>query len=148
MKFLLLAAAAVLSSSCATRTAFTPERSQITVGMPAKLSDRERSYISNVDGSLRGQGYLPVRHGAGEMRLDFEISEGPINTDTSIRLSEGKTVVAEGEGRAAGAPLIGRAKVAERSFHRAFEAFEASLPHASSVSQYSVETQENQEYVY
>lgn len=145
---ILLAAVAILSSSCATRTAFTPERSQITVGMPAKLSDRERSYISSVDGSLRGQGYLPVRHGTGDMRLDFGISEGPINTDTSIRLIEGRTVIAEGEGRAAGAPLIGRDKVAERSFNRAFEAFEASLPHSSSADQRSAEAQGDQEYVY
>ncbi len=145
---LLAASAAVLLPSCATRTAFTPERSQVTVGMPAKLSDRERSYISSVDGSLRSQGYLPVRHGTGDMRLDFGISEGPINTDTSIRLSEGRTTIAEGEGRAAGAPLIGRDKVAERSFNRAFEAFEASLPHSSAAGQQHAEAQGDQEYVY
>jgi hypothetical protein len=145
---ILLAAVALLSPSCATRTAFTPERSQITVGMPAKLSDRERSYIPNVDGSLRSQGYLPVRHGTGDMRLDFGISEGPINTDTRIRLYEGRTVIAEGEGRAAGAPLIGRDKVAERSFNRAFGAFEASLPHSSSAGLPAAGAQEDQEYVY
>ncbi|RYD30895.1 MAG: hypothetical protein EOP87_15795 [Verrucomicrobiaceae bacterium] len=145
---LLSAATAALLSSCATRTEFTPEKSQTTVGMPAKLSDRESSYISQVDGSLRNQGYLPVRHGTGDMQLDFGISEGPINTDTSIRLSEGRTTVAEGEGRAAGAPLIGRDKVAERSFTRAFEAFEASLPNASAAGQHHAEEQGEQEYVY
>lgn len=130
----LLAAAAIVSlPSCVTgRSDFTPENSQTTVGMPAKLSDRERSFISTLDGSLRNEGYLPVRHGSGEMQLEFEIAEGPINTDTSIELHEGRRVVAKGFGRAAGAPMIGRAKVADKSFNRAFEEFQSSLPSGDS----------------
>lgn len=152
LAILLSAIAAVSLVSCASRTEFTPEKTQTTVGMPAKLSDRERSYISNLDGSLRNQGYLPVRNNTGDMQLDFEISEGPINVDTNIRLSEGRRVVAEGSGRAAGAPLIGRDKVAEKSFNRAFETFDASLPNSSS-GRYSsgggsAELRGDQEYVY
>jgi len=130
----LLAAAAIASlSSCMTsRSDFTPENSQPTVGMPAKLSDRERSFISTLGGSLRNEGYLPVRHGVGDMQLEFEIAEGPINTDTTIELHEGRRLIAKGFGRAAGAPMIGRAKVADKSFNRAYEEFQSSLPGASS----------------
>ncbi|MCW1921874.1 hypothetical protein OKA05_04880 [Luteolibacter arcticus] len=117
-------------AACAGRTEFTPESGPITVGMPAKLSDRERSYVSEVDGALRSEGYQPVRAGAGELRLDFEISEGPINTDTTIELREGRTVLAEGHGRGSGVPMIGRDKVAERSFRKAFGDFQAALPGA------------------
>lgn len=143
--------AAVLLSSCASRTAFTPDNSQPTVGMPAKLSDRERSFISTLDGSLRGEGYLPVRNGSGDMQLEFEISEGPINTDTSIELYEGRRLVAKGNGRAAGAPMIGRAKVADKSFNRAFEEFQSSLPGSSrgrSSSHRDSVPQDDTEYVY
>lgn len=121
------------------------------MGMPAKLSDRERSYISNIDQSLRSEGYLPVRHGMGDMQLDFAIAEGPINTDTTIRLREDRRTVAEGHGRAAGAPVIGRSKVAEKSFNRAYEGFQSSLSSTSqggSRSQGGAAPVEDQEYVY
>lgn len=128
----LAAAAVALLSSCApSRTAFVPDNSQPTVGMPAQLSERERTYIPNLDGTLRGEGYLPVRHGAGEMQLQFEIAEGPINTDTTIQLYEGRRLVATGSGRAAGAPMFGRAKVADKSFNKAYDAFKSSLSGSS-----------------
>ena len=150
----LLAAAAIASlSSCITRRSdFTPENSQPTVGMPAKLSDRERSFISTLDGSLRNEGYLPVRHGVGDMQLEFEIAEGPINTDTTIELHEGRRLIAKGFGRAAGAPMIGRAKVADKSFNRAYEEFQSSLPsgdsHGGSRSHDVPIPDGDQEYVY
>lgn len=156
MKFpsLLLAAAAAASlSSCVTsRSDFAPENTQPTVGMPAKLSDRERSFISTVDGALRDEGYLPVRYGSGDMQLEFEIAEGPINTDTSIGLYEGRRLVAEGKGRAAGAPMIGRDKVADKSFSRAFDQFRSALPGGSSRGGSHgggrPAQQEEQEYIY
>lgn len=137
MKFFIAAAAsAALLSSCATnRSAFAPENHQPTVGMPAQLSDRERSYISNLDSSLRGEGFLPVRHGAGDMQLEFQMDEGPINTDTTIQLFEGRRVIASGSGRAAGAPMIGRSKVADKSFNRAYEVFQSSLSSRSGYRQ-------------
>jgi len=140
--------AAALTSCLTSRTEFAPEKSQTTVGMPAKLSDRERSHIHEIDRSLRNQGYVPVRNGTGDTQLDFQISEGPINVDTTIRLSEGRSVLAEGNGRAAGAPLIGRDKVAERSFSQAFEAFDAALPNSSSVGHGDAQPSDNEEYVY
>lgn len=145
---LLSAAFAVLAlPSCMTsRSDFTPDRTQTTVGMPAKLSDRERSYIPTVDGALRNEGYLPVRHGMGDMQLEFEISEGPINTDTLIELREDRRVVAEGRGRAAGAPMIGRSKVADKSFNRAYDQFRSSLPDSSHGGGYG--SADGQEYTY
>ncbi len=139
-------------ASCASRTEFTPDGGPVTVGMPAELSDRERSYIGEVDGALRSEGYQPVRHGAGELRLEFRISEGPINTDTDIELREGRTVLAEGYGRSSGVPLIGRDKVAERSFRKAFGDFQAALPGATSArSRQGTEIRDSgdeMEYVY
>ena len=117
---------------CASRSEFIPEGGTVTVGMPAALSDRERAFIPEVDAALREGGYLPVRHGAGELSLDFRIAAGPINTDTVIELRDGRTVLAEGEGRGSGVPGIGRDKVAERSFQRAVDGFRASLPAAGS----------------
>lgn len=118
--------------SCAGRSEFVPEGGPVTVGMPAELSDRERSYVSEVDTALRNEGYQPVRAGSGELRLDFRISEGPINTDTNIQLRDGRTILAEGNGRGSGIPMLGRDKIAERSFQKAFGDFQAALPGAAS----------------
>jgi hypothetical protein len=127
-----LALAVSISSCGASRSAFRPQSGPPTVGMPAELSERERSFVPEVESALHSRGYVPVRHGAGDMELAFEIAEGPINTDTNIALTERGRMVAEGRGRAAGAPLIGRKGVAEKSFQRAFAEFEASLPGSSS----------------
>ena len=116
-------------SSCGTsRSEFRPESGPPTVGMPAELSERERGFAPELESVLRNRGYQPVRYGAGDLALDFKIAEGPINTDTEIGLNEGRRRVAEGKGRAAGAPLFGRRGVAEKSFQRALAEFESSLP--------------------
>ena len=139
-------------SNCAThRSEFRPESGPPTVGMPAKLSERERGFAPELEAVLRGRGYLPVRYGAGDLALDFRIAEGPINTDTEIGLDEGGRRLAEGKGRAAGAPLIGRKGVAEKSFQRALAEFEASLPGGSSGRESGsgpVESGDRAEYVY
>lgn len=123
---------AILLSACATsRTAFTPESGPPTVGMPAELSERERLFMPDLDSALRGEGYLPVRHGVGDMQLEFQMAEGPIHTDTKIELYDGRRLIAQGNGRAAGPPLIGRSKVAQTSFNRAFQEFQSSLPGTS-----------------
>ena len=122
--------------------------------MPAELSERERLFVPDLETGLKNQGYLLVRHGAGDMQLDFQISEGPINIDTKIGLFEGNRVIAKGDGRAAGAPLIGRSKVAEKSFSRAYEQFQNSLPGTSpgqserSTRHEGVDAPSDQEYVY
>ena len=122
-------AAAVSLSACATsRTPFTPESGPPTVGMPAQVSAKERLFIPDLENALRGDGYMPVRAGAGDYQLEFQIQEGPINTDTRIEMTEAGRRVAIGNGRAAGAPLFGRSKVAEKSFSRAFEQFQAAVP--------------------
>lgn len=150
-----LGAAAALAfsvSSCGTsRSAFRPQSGPPTVGMPAELSERERSFVPEVESALHSRGYVPVRHGAGDMELTFEIAEGPINTDTNIELSEQGRLVAEGRGRAAGAPLIGRKGVAEKSFQRAFSEFQSSLPGGASGGRSAaepVESQDGADYVY
>ncbi len=144
--------AAIFLSACGTsRTAFAPDNGPPTVGMPAELSERERSFVPELDTALRNEGYLPVRHGSGDMQLEFEIAEGPINTDTKIELYEERRVIAKGNGRAAGAPLIGRAKVAQKSFMRAFEEFQSSLPGTSqgrSSSHESTREPAEESYVY
>ncbi len=143
---------AVSISSCGTsRSAFRPQSGPPTVGMPAELSERERSFVPEVESALHSRGFVPVRHGAGDMELAFEIAEGPINTDTNIELTERGRLVAEGRGRAAGAPLIGRKGVAEKSFQRAFSDFQTSLSGSSSGRRSTVEpadSQEPAEYVY
>lgn len=145
-------ALAIMISSCgASRTDFSPQSGPPTVGMPAKLSERERSFVPEIESALQSRGYLPVRHGAGDMELAFKIAEGPINTDTNIELSEQGRQVAEGHGRAAGAPLLGRKGVAEKSFQRAFSEFQDSLPGGASEERSAappVESQDAQEYVY
>ncbi len=95
--------------------------------MPAELNERERLFVPDIEAALRDNGLLPVRHGAGEMELEFTMSAGPINTDTSITLAEGRRTVASGTGRASGVPLIGRSSVAEKSFERAFQDFQEEL---------------------
>jgi hypothetical protein len=140
-------------SSCGTsRSDFSPQSGPPTVGMPAKLSERERSFAPDLESALQSRGYVPVRHPAGDLQLTFKIAEGPINTDTNIELSEGGRQVAKGRGRAAGAPLIGRKGVAEKSFQRAFSEFESSLSGApggrSSAPGPALEGQDAGDYVY
>lgn len=124
----------VLLGACAThtRTPFTPEGGPPTVGMPAELSERERLFVPDIETLLRDQGLMPVRSGAGDMQIEFVMEAGPINTDTRIALMEGRRTVAQGSGRAAGLPLIGRSKVAENSFARAYKQFEEELRNAGS----------------
>jgi len=95
--------------------------------MPAELSERERLFIPQVDSAMRREGLVPVRNGKGDLQLDFSMSEGPININTRISLSEDEAVIITGNGRAAGAPLIGRSSVAEKSFSEAFGEFDANL---------------------
>jgi hypothetical protein len=150
-RLLAMSAPLVFLISCAGRTEFVPESGPVTVGMPAELSERERTYVGEVDSALRNEGYQPVRYGAGELKLEFQISEGPINTDTTIQLREGRTVLAEGHGRGSGMPMFGRDKVAERSFHKAFGDFQAALPGAQSARTHGTETHgsgNEMEYVY
>lgn len=122
-------ALAMLLLGCAStaRSPFAPRSGPPTVGMPASLSDRERLFIPEIEDTLRDHGLLPVRHGAGDMQLEFTMSAGPVNTNTRITLIEGQRTVARGIGRAAGLPLIGRSQVAGNSFSRAFEQFQAEL---------------------
>jgi hypothetical protein len=119
----------VLLASCAsnTRTPFTPESGPPTVGMPAALSERERLFVPDLEAALRNEGLVPVRDGAGDMQLEFVMEAGPINTDTRIVLTEKSRIVAQGKGRASGVPLVGRSRVANNSFSRAFEQFENEL---------------------
>ncbi len=132
LRFLAAMALVLFFSGCGTsRSAFAPESGPPTVGMPAELSERERAFVPGLETALRDRGYLPVRYGAGDMQLKFEMAEGPINTDTTIELYEGRRLLAKGFGRGSGAPMVGRSKVAERSFTRAFEEFQSSLQGAS-----------------
>jgi hypothetical protein len=114
------------------RTAFAPESGPPTVGMPAELNERERLFVTDIEASLRDNGLVPVRHGAGDMALEFTMAAGPVNTDTRIALLDGRRTVARGSGRASGVPLIGRSSVAEKSFSRAFEQFQSELSEARS----------------
>jgi hypothetical protein len=134
-----------LLAGCAgnTRTPFTPESGPPTVGMPASLSERERLFVPDLEAALRNQGLVPVRSGAGDMQLEFVVETGPINTDTRIALLEGSRTVAQGEGRASGLPLVGRSKVAEKSFDRAFRQFEADLRNTGSRRSWSQASQAN-----
>ena len=120
----------VIGCASKSRTPFTPQSGPPTVGMPASLSDRERLFVPDIEASLRDNGLLPVRHGAGEMELEFTMDSGPVNTNTRIALRDGRRTVASGSGRASGLPLVGRSTVAENSFKRAFDEFEVGLSRA------------------
>lgn len=131
IKVIATLSALLLTSCAAKRTPFSPDGPP-TVGMPAELSDRERLFVADIDNALRREGLLPVANGRGDMQLDFNIAEGPINTDTSISLNEGRQILASGKARAAGAPMIGRQGVAGRSFDRAFAEFQGALSRVAS----------------
>jgi hypothetical protein len=147
-RLLALAASLAFLAGCANRSEFIPDGSTTTVGMPAELSDRERNHVTELDAALRREGYLPVRHGAGELELEFRISEGPINTTTTIKLREGRKVLAEGQGRGAGMPMIGRDKIAERSYQEAIGEFESALPGAAAARLPQAGADEDGLYVY
>jgi hypothetical protein len=147
-RLLALATSLAFLAGCANRSEFIPDGSTTTVGMPAELSDRERNHVTELDAALRREGYLPVRHGAGELELEFRISEGPINTTTTIKLREGRKVLAEGQGRGAGMPMIGRDKIAERSYQEAIGEFESALPGAAAARLPQAGADEDGLYVY
>lgn len=129
MKHKLLPAALVallLGSCAANRTPFSPN-GPTTVGMPAELSDRERTFVPEIDTALRREGLVPVRSGKGDLQLDFKMSEGPVNTTTDIALLEGEATLFSAHGRAAGIPLLGRDSVARKSFDEAYSDFDSRL---------------------
>ena len=98
------------------------------VSMPYDLNERELQYIRDVTGVLEANGYRPTRGGNAEYNLDFSIEEGPINTDTTITLSERGSTIAEGAGRDGGPQSIfDRASVVRRSFDRALREFSGQL---------------------
>ncbi|MES2982145.1 MAG: hypothetical protein V4727_07520 [Verrucomicrobiota bacterium] len=122
----------VILASCApSRTPFSPD-GPTTVGMPEKLSDRERSFVPEIDAALRSEGFVPVRHGKGDLQLDFTMSSGPINIETYIALLEDEAVLHSAKGRSGGVPLIGRENVARKSFDEALTEFQSGLSRAAS----------------
>jgi hypothetical protein len=125
-KSLIPLAALLLASCAANRTPYSPDGPP-TIGMPAELSDRERQYMPEIDAAVRKEGMVPVANGRGDTQLEFRISEGPIHTDTVIKLIEGESLLARGDGRAAGVPMVGRSDVAEKSFTAAFADFKDDL---------------------
>ncbi len=121
----------VLASCAPSRTPFSPD-SPTTVGMPEKLSDRERSFVPEIASALRSKGLIPVKHGKGDFQLDFTMSSGPINIQTYIALLEDEAVLFSANGRSGGVPLIGRENVARKSFDEAFAEFQSGLSSAAS----------------
>lgn len=120
-----------LASCAPSRTPFSPG-GPTTVGMPEKLSDRERTFVPDIDSALRREGLIPVRHGKGDLQLDFTISSGPINIETRIALLEDEAVLFAATGRSGGVPLIGRANVAQKSFDEAMAEFQSELSRTAS----------------
>lgn len=100
--------------------------------MPEKLSERERTFVPEIDTALRREGLIPVRHGKGDLQLDFTMSSGPINIETYIALLEDEAVLFSANGRSGGVPLIGRSNVARKSFDAALTEFQSSLSRAAS----------------
>jgi hypothetical protein len=116
-KSLIPIAALMLASCGANRTPYAPDAPP-TIGMPAELSDRERLFMPEVDAALRREGLVPVANGRGDTQLEFRISEGPIHTDTVIKLIEGESLLAKGSGRS---------DAAGKSFSAAFAEFKDDL---------------------
>jgi hypothetical protein len=122
---------AVLASCAPSRTPFSPG-GPTTVGMPEKLSDREREFVPEIDTALRREGLLPVRHGKGDLQLDFTMSSGPINIESYIALLEDEAVLFSANGKSGGVPLIGRSSVARKSFDEALAEFQSELTRVAS----------------
>ena len=119
----------MLASCIQSRTPFTPD-GPVTVGMPKKLSDRERTFFPQIDTALRNEGLIPVRHGKGDLQLEFTMSSGPIRIRTSIALLENGSVLHSSTGRAGGVPFVNREEVARESFDEAFADFQTGLSNA------------------
>ncbi len=117
---------AILASCAPSRTPFSPG-GPTTVGMPEKLSDREREFVPEIDTALRREGLIPVKHGKGDLQLDFTMSSGPINIETTIALLEDEAVLFSANGKSGGVPLVGRSNVARKSFDEALTEFKSGL---------------------
>lgn len=122
---------AILASCVTSRSPFSPS-GPTTVGMPEKLSDREREFIPEIDTALRREGLIPVRHGKGDLQLDFTMSSGPINIETYIALLEDEAVLFSADGKSGGVPLVGRDNVARKSFDEALTEFQSGLSRTAS----------------
>ena len=122
---------AILASCAPSRTPFSPS-GPTTVGMPEKLSDREREFVPEIDSALRREGLVPVRHGKGDLQLDFTMSSGPFNIETYISLLEDEAVLFSTNGKSGGVPLIGRSSVAKKSFDEALAEFQSELTRVAS----------------
>jgi hypothetical protein len=95
--------------------------------MPVDLTVREQAYAPQIEDILRRSGYDPIYRGNADLLLEFSIDEGPINVVTFIRLAEQGRVLALGEGRASGPPLLNRNRILEDSFYQALRMFESQM---------------------
>ncbi|MEY3393877.1 MAG: hypothetical protein RL346_113 [Verrucomicrobiota bacterium] len=121
----------LILASCGTgRTDFAPG-GPTTVGMPQKLSERERTFIPEIDAALRREGLVPVKYDKGDLQLDFTMSSGPIHIETSIALLEDKAVLLSATGKSGGLPMVGRDNVARKSFDEAFADFQSAISRVS-----------------
>lgn len=104
-----------------------PHVPQVT--MPLQLDRKEQSLIGEVERVLEGNGLRPTDRGGVEYELAFSVEEGPVNTDVTIDLLQGRSRVARGFGRAGG-PLsvFQRQQVLRQAFDKALQQFESQLP--------------------
>jgi hypothetical protein len=104
-----------------------PHVPQVT--MPYQLDQKEQSLIGEVERALENNGLRPTDRPGVEYELTFSVEEGPVNTDVTIDLLQGRARVARGYARAGGAlKVFQRREVLRQAFDRALQQFESQLP--------------------
>ena len=132
--FLVAICAMLLNASCSTMTdldpgAPPPQPHIPQVTMPQPQNAQEQSLIGEVERSLEANGLRPTDRAGVEYQLAFSVLQGPVNTDVSIDLIQGRERVVRAFARAGGAlRMFNKQQVLREAFDKALRQFEAQLP--------------------
>ncbi len=120
-------------ASCATSSvdpAMPPPRPHVPqVTMPLPQNRDEQALIGEVENALERNGLRPTERNGVEYQLVFSVLQGPVNTDVTLDLIQGRERVVHAFARAGG-PLsvFKKQQVVRQAFDRALQQFEAQLP--------------------
>jgi len=110
-----------------------PHVPQVTMSQPQ--NQNEQALIGEVESTLERNGLRATDRQGVEYQLAFSVLEGPVRTDVSIDLIQGRDRVVHAFARSGG-PLsvFKKQQVVREAFDKALQQFEAQLPRTGSPS--------------
>jgi hypothetical protein len=104
-----------------------PHVPQVTMSVPQ--NSNEQALIGEVENALERNGLRPTERQGVEYQLAFSVLQGPVNTDVTLDLIQGRERVVHAFARAGGPfSVFKKQQVVRQAFDKALQQFEAQLP--------------------